>query len=82
MDSWLFDVLTKVAPTCSKLVLSIHDKIKDLKDEEAYRVIMFLMFAQLIEQNNCIMEQNTTMHRKLDSANEALAVLLTRTKKE
>jgi hypothetical protein len=79
MDSWLLDVIATVAPSASKLLLSVRDKLAQMKDEEAYRTIMFLMFAQLVEQNNRIIEQNSLTHRKLDSANEALAVLLKRT---
>jgi hypothetical protein len=45
-----------------------------MKDDEADRAILILFLAQIIEQNNI-------MNRKLDSANEALAILLKRTER-
>jgi hypothetical protein len=48
--------------------------LKTLKDDEADRAILILFLAQIIEQNN-------VMNKKLDSANESLAVLLKRTEK-
>jgi hypothetical protein len=72
MDSWLLETLTALAPTASKTLISVYDKIKNMKGNEAQRVLILLLLAQIVEQNN-------TTHKKLDSANESLAILLKRT---
>ena len=74
MDSWIVDVLRSTAPSAVNVVLQIYDKLKGMRDDEVFRVITILYLAQIIEQNNLL-------NRKLDSANEALAVLLKRTEK-
>jgi len=74
MDSWLTEILTATAPNAAKIVISVYEKLKTLKDDEADRAILILFLAQIIEQNNL-------MNRKLDSANEALAILLKRTER-
>jgi hypothetical protein len=74
MDSWIVDILRSTAPSAVNVVLQVYDKLKGLRDDEAFRIITILYLAQVIEQNN-------TINRKLDSANEALAVLLKRTEK-
>jgi len=74
LDSWLIDVITATAPSAAKTILAIYERLKTMKDEDAFRIITILFLAQVIEQNNIL-------NRKLDSANEALAVLLERTKK-
>jgi len=74
MDSWILDVLSVTAPSASKVIMQVLDKLKVMKDDEAFRVITMLYLAQIIEQNNLL-------NHKLDSANEALAVLLKRTEK-
>jgi len=74
MDSWLTEVITVTAPSAAKIVMSVYDKLKGMKDDEADRAILILFLAQIIEQNN-------VMNRKLDSANEALAILLKRSEK-
>jgi hypothetical protein len=74
MDSWLTEVITVTAPSAAKIVMSVYDKLKGMKNDEADRAILILFLAQIIEQNN-------TINRKLDSANEALAILLKRSEK-
>jgi len=74
MDSWIIDILTSTAPSATRIILQVLDKLKNMKDDEAFKIITILYLAQIIEQNNM-------MSRKLDSANEALAVLLERTKR-
>jgi len=74
MDSWIVDVLRSTAPSAVNVVLQVYDKLKGMRDDEVFRVITILYLAQIIEQNNLL-------NRKLDSANEALAVLLKRTEK-
>jgi hypothetical protein len=74
VDSWLTEILTVTAPSAAKIVMSVYDKLKNMKNDEADRVILILFLAQIIEQNN-------TINKKLDSANEALAILLKRTEK-
>ncbi|MBS7248402.1 MAG: hypothetical protein QXK90_01160 [Candidatus Parvarchaeota archaeon] len=74
MDSWLVELIAAVAPSTSQTILKVYDKIKGLKSDEAYVAMNLILLAQLIEQNN-------VMNRKLDSANEALAILLKRTEK-
>jgi hypothetical protein len=74
MDSWIVDVLRSTAPSAVNVVLQVYDKLKGMRDDEAFRIITILYLAQVIEQNN-------TINRKLDSANEALAILLKRTEK-
>lgn len=74
MDSWILDVLSVTAPSATKVIMQVLDKLKTMRDDEAFRVITILYLAQIIEQNNLL-------NRKLDSANEALAVLLKRTEK-
>ncbi|MEM2613236.1 MAG: hypothetical protein QXO15_03295 [Nitrososphaerota archaeon] len=74
MDSWLVELIAAVAPSTSQTILKVYDKIKGLKSDEAYVAMNLILLAQLIEQNNVV-------NRKLDSANEALAVLLKRTEK-
>jgi hypothetical protein len=74
MDSWLTEVITVTAPSAAKIVMSVYDKLKGMKNDEADRAILILFLAQIIEQNNL-------MNRKLDSANESLAILLKRTEK-
>ena len=74
MDSWLTEVLTVTAPNAAKIVMSVYDKLKGMKNDEADRAILILFLAQIIEQNN-------VLNRKIDSANEALAILLKRSEK-
>jgi hypothetical protein len=74
MDSWLTEVITVTAPSAAKIVMPVYDKLKGMKNDEADRAILILFLAQIIEQNN-------VMNRKLDSANEALAILLKRSEK-
>jgi hypothetical protein len=74
MDSWILDILSVTAPSAAKTIMQVYDRLKGLKDDEAFRIITILYLAQVIEQNN-------TINRKLDSANEALAILLKRTEK-
>ena len=74
VDSWLAEILTVTAPSVAKIVMSVYDKLKRMNNDEADRAILILLLAQIIEQNN-------VMNRKLDSANESLAVLLKRTEK-
>jgi len=74
MDSWLVDVLTSTAPSVSKIIISIYDKLKGMNSEEANRVITILLLAQIMEQNNIVL-------RKIDYINENIAILLERTKK-
>jgi hypothetical protein len=74
MDSWILDILSVTAPSATKTIMQVYDRLKNMKDDEAFRVITMLYLAQIIEQNNLL-------NRKLDSANEALAVLLKRTEK-
>jgi hypothetical protein len=74
VDSWILDILSVTAPSASKVIMQVLDKLKTMRDDEAFRVITILYLAQIIEQNNLL-------NRKLDSANEALAVLLKRTEK-
>jgi hypothetical protein len=74
VDSWILDVLSVTAPSATKVIMQVLDKLKTMRDDEAFRVITILYLAQIIEQNNLL-------NRKLDSANEALAVLLKRTEK-
>jgi len=74
MNAWLTEVLMTVAPSAAKIVMSIYDRLKSMKDDEADRAIMILFLAQIIEQN-------VHINRKLDSANEALAILLKRTER-
>jgi len=74
MDSWIFDILSVTAPSATKVIMQVYNKLKGMRDDEAERTILILLLAQIIEQNNI-------MNRKLDSANEALAVLLKRTEK-
>jgi len=72
VDSWLVDVLASLAPTVSKTILSVYDRIKDMKDDEAYRVVSLLLLAQVIEQNSNI-------QREIKRANEGITILLKRT---
>jgi len=74
MDSWILDILSVTAPSATKVIMQVYNKLKGMRDDEAERTILILLLAQIIEQNNI-------MNRKLDSANEALAVLLKRTEK-
>ena len=74
MDSWILDILSVTAPSAAKVIMQVYNKLKGMRDDEAFRVITILYLAQIIEQNNLL-------NRKLDSANEALAVLLKRTEK-
>jgi hypothetical protein len=74
MDSWILDILSVTAPSATKVIMQVYDRLKGLRDDEAFRIITILYLAQVIEQNN-------TINRKLDSANEALAILLKRTEK-
>jgi len=74
MDSWLIDAIAATAPQLRRPYLAIYERLKTMRDEDAFRVITILFLAQVIEQNSIL-------NRKLDSASEALAVLLERTKK-
>ncbi|MEM2498486.1 MAG: hypothetical protein QXR81_08940 [Candidatus Nezhaarchaeales archaeon] len=71
---WLMEFIAATAPSSFKALSRVYDKLKSLKDEEAFRAISVLFMAQLVEQSSVI-------NKKLDQANEALAVLLKRTER-
>ena len=81
MDSWLVETILTLTPTVGRELVKIYDKIKNLKEEEQFRVLMMLFLAQLVETNNIVNQKLDALNRKVDSANESLAILLKRTER-
>jgi hypothetical protein len=81
MDSWLVETILTLTPTVGRELVKIYDKIKGLKEEEQFRVLMMLFLAQLVETNNIVNQKLDALNRKVDSANESLAILLKRTER-
>jgi len=82
MDSWLIETILTLTPTVGRELIKVYDKIKGLKDEEQFRVLMLFFLAQLVETNNIVNQKLDALNRKVDSANESLAILLKRTEKD
>jgi hypothetical protein len=81
MDSWLVETILTLTPTVGRELVKVYDKIKGLREEEQFRVLMLFFLAQLVETNTIMNQKLDALNRKVDSANENLAVLLERTKK-
>jgi hypothetical protein len=81
MDAWLIEVISAIAPTVGRELIKVFDRIKSMSNDEQYRIISILLLAQLSEQNHIMNQKLDAIDRKIDNANENLAVLLERTKK-
>jgi len=78
----LIETILTLTPTVGRELIKVYDKIKGLKDEEQFRVLMLFFLAQLVETNNIVNQKLDALNRKVDSANESLAILLKRTEKD
>jgi len=81
MDAEILSLLAVVAPSAYETLKPVMDRLMGKKEDEVIRIISVLSFASITETNKKIVEMLENMDRKLNNANEALAVLLKRTER-